>query len=63
MIEKSLILKDKNSFTLKREWFDKNLQESLYMGKKYSALVFDFGPSQRHYYVIDETTFKELSGL
>lgn len=55
--------KAKETFTLRKEWFEKNLQESLYMGKKYSALVFDFGPSQRHYYIIDEITFKELSGL
>ena len=51
---------DKDSISIKKEWLDKNLQESLFMGKRYNALVFSFGPSSGNYYVIDENTFKEL---
>lgn len=51
---------DKESFSIKKAWLDKNLQESVFMGKKYNALVFNFGPGQKNYYVIDELTFKEL---
>ena len=51
---------DKKSFTLKEEWFEKNKQESLFMNKEYSAVVFNFGPGKKNYYVIDELTFQEL---
>ena len=30
------------------------------MGKKYNALVFNFGPDEDNYYIIDEHLFKEL---
>lgn len=52
--------KDKETFTLKKEWFEKNKQESLFMGKPYSAVIFNFGPDQENYYIIDENTFKEI---
>lgn len=49
------------SFTIKKEWLEKNLIESAFMGKKYSALVFNFGPNEKNYYVLDENTFNELT--
>lgn len=49
-----------NSMSIKKEWLEKNLSESLFMGKKYNALVFNFGPDEPNYYIIDENTFKEL---
>lgn len=52
--------KNKKSFTLKKEWFEKQKQESLFMGKKYSAIVFNFGPGEQNYYIVDEITFKEM---
>ena len=55
--------KNKESFTIKKEWFEKNLQESVIMGKDYTAIVFNFGPDQENYYIIDEDTFKELLDL
>lgn len=30
------------------------------MGKPYSALVFNFGPNQENYYIIDEDLFLEF---
>lgn len=30
------------------------------MGKKYTALVFSFGPGEENHYVIDEWLFQEL---
>ena len=55
--------KSKESFTIKKEWFEKNLRESVMMGKDYTAVVFNFGPDQENYYVIDEKTFQELLQL
>lgn len=47
------------SFTVQKEWLEKNKEESFAMGKDYSALCFDFGDEHR-YYVVDECTFKQL---
>lgn len=53
-------VKPSESITLKKEWFQKNKEEALFMGKPYSALVFNFGPDQENYYVIDEYSFLEF---
>lgn len=55
--------KDSDSITIKREWFDKQIRESIQMGKEYSAIVFNFGPNEpysENHYIIDENLFKEL---
>ena len=49
-----------NSFTIKKEWLEKNLNESIFMHKKHNALAFNFGPEEPNYYVIDEDLFKTL---
>ncbi len=52
------------SITIKREWFDKQIQENIQMGKKYSAIVINFGPDapyNENHYIIDERLFKILS--
>ena len=33
------------------------------MGKDYTALVFNFGPDEDNYYIIDEKIFQELLEL
>lgn len=48
------------SLSIQKEWLEKNTKESLFMGKPYSALVFNFGPDEPNYYVIDEYLFQEL---
>ena len=58
LLEAKTCTKDKQSFTLQKSWFERNRNESLFMGKKYSAVVFNFGPnSQENYYAVDEQTF------
>lgn len=51
---------EKASFSIKKEWLDKNKEEAFAMGKDYNALCFDFGDNGKRYYVIDEKTFKEV---
>lgn len=60
LLEAKTSTTNKKSFSLKEEWFTKNKQESLFMNKEYSAVVFNFGPDKPNYYVIDELTFQEL---
>ena len=47
------------SFSIKKDWLDKNREEMFAMGKSYNALVFDFGDGN-NYYVLDEKTFLEM---
>lgn len=63
MIECKTCVKDQKSFTMQKEWFDKNLDESMYMKKDHSAVVFNFGPNSKNYYVVDETTFNVMKDL
>jgi hypothetical protein len=48
------------SISIKREWFDKQKQEAIFMGKPYSAIAFNFGPDEENHYIIDEYLFLEL---
>ena len=52
--------KQSDSMTIHRSWLEKNEYEALFMGKKNSALVFDFGIGTKRYVVISEELFKEL---
>ena len=56
LIECKTCTEPRRSFTLKKEWFDKNKEEAFAMHKDYSAIVFDFGDGDQHY-VIDEHLF------
>lgn len=53
-------MKEQKSFTIQKEWFDKNKSESIFMKKDYSAVVFNFGPGTSNIYCIDENTFREM---
>lgn len=51
------------SISIKKEWFEKQIKESIQMGKKYSAIVFNFGPDypyNTNHYIIDEYLFQKL---
>lgn len=45
------------SISIKKEWLVKNESERIFMGKKYSAIAFNFGPDENNYYIIDEFLF------
>lgn len=50
-----------DSISVKKAWIDKNKEESLFMGKPYSAIAFNFGPGEENYYIVDEELFLLLS--
>lgn len=60
LLEAKTSTTEKKSFTLKKEWFDKNKEEAFAMGKLYNALVFDFGDGEQHY-IINEPLFNLLN--
>lgn len=59
LIECKTCVKPQKTFTLHKEWFDKNKEEAFAMGKDYNAVVFDFGDGEQHY-IINERMFKKL---
>lgn len=63
LLECKTVMSEKQSFSIKRAWLEKNEEERFAMGKDYSALVFDFGDNGKRYYVIDEPLFIRLTEL
>lgn len=63
LLECKTCVENKKSFSIKKEWLEKNKEEQFEMGKDYSALVFNFGPDSDNYYIIDEKLFKTLNKL
>ena len=65
LIEAKTQIENKKSFTVKKEWLDKNKEEAFSIGKEFSALAFNFGGlnNKDNYYIIDEFTMKVFMGL
>lgn len=63
VIECKTSCSEKQSFSVKRSWLEKNEEERFEMGKLYSALAFDFGDNGKRYYIIDEKLFVKLMEL
>lgn len=63
LLECKTTTKPVNSFSVKKEWIDKNKQEALAMRKYYSAVVIQFEPDGDNYYIIDQRTFQTLLRL
>lgn len=59
LLECKTVTKQQKTFTIKKEWIEKNKQEAFAMHKPYSAVVIDFGDGEQHY-IIDEKLFKIL---
>ena len=60
LIECKTKMSPSKSISIKKEWIEKNEKESLFMGKKYSSIAFNFGPDEKMYYIIDEYLFESL---
>ena len=51
------------SISIKREWIDKLIGESLFEGKANWAIAFNFGPNEPDYYIIDSHLFEALNEM
>ena len=59
LFEAKTKIEESKSFSIKREWIEKNKEEAFAMGKDYNALVIDFGDGKQ-FYLLDEKTFLEM---
>lgn len=60
LIECKTTIKPKESFSIKKEWIEKNERERKDLQKPFSALCFQFERGGENYFVIKETIFKDL---
>ena len=52
--------KEKDSFSIKKEWLDKNNNEAKLNHYYNNMLAFNFGPNSKNYFIIDEKLCKYL---
>ena len=60
LLECKTRMSDSESIIIHKSWLDKIKKEALFAGKPYQALLFNFGPNQPNYAIIEETLFQEL---
>ena len=60
LIECKTPMAEKDSFSIKKAWLDKNKEEAFSLRLCNTALAFEFGPNQKNYFVIDEKLFSFL---
>ena len=60
LIECKTCTSEKNSFSIKKEWLEKNKKEAKEINLFNSMLCFNFGPDTDNYYIIDEKLAKFL---
>lgn len=60
LIECKTCMKDKDSFSIKKDWIVKNKDEAFTQRKPNQAIAFNFGPDQENYFVINERLMQYL---
>lgn len=60
LIEAKTVMSEKNSFSIKKEWIEKNYAEAFSLRKSNSCICFSFGPGTDNYYVINERLMQYL---
>lgn len=63
LVECKTTTTSKSSFSIKKEWIEKNEEEAFAMGKGHSAIAFSFGEGEPNYYILNEKHFKEYLKL
>lgn len=60
LIECKCSMSEKSSFSIKKEWIDKNKEEAWTQRVSNSCVAFNFEPDGKNYYVISENLMKIL---
>lgn len=61
LIECKTVVTDKESVSIKKEWFAKNKEEAFTQRLSNGVIAFNFGPNQPNYFIIDEKMMKFLT--
>lgn len=60
LIECKTKMKDSSVISIRKEWLEKTEKEALFIGKPHTALIFNFGPESKNYYIVSEEVFKHF---
>ena len=60
LVECKCSMSEKSSFSIKKEWLEKNKEEAFRNRLMNSCLCFNFEPDGKNYYVIDEKLMEIL---
>ena len=60
LFECKTAMEEKDSFSIKKEWIEKNRLEAFQTRKDHSVVVFNFGPQTENHYIISESLMKVL---
>lgn len=60
LIECKCAMSSKDSFSIRKDWIDKNGDEAFSIRKPNTAIAFNFGPDSPNYYVINERLMRFL---
>ena len=60
LIECKTCMQDKESFSIKKSWIDKNREEAFTQRVFDGCIAFNFGPNKENYFVINEKLMKFL---
>lgn len=63
LIECKTVVSDKDSVSIKKDWIEKNKEEAFTQRLHSGVIAFNFGPSQKNYFIIDEKLMKLLVDL
>lgn len=61
LVECKTCIKEKDSFSIKKEWLDKNQQEARVTHYTNGVLAFNFGPNTSNYFIINENLMQYLT--
>ena len=60
LVECKTCVKDKESFSIKKDWLVKNKEEAFANRLSNNCIAFNFGPNQENYFIINEKLMKYL---
>lgn len=60
LIECKTCVEEKKSFSIKKDWIEKNKEEAFNQRLNNTCIAFNFGPDQKSYFVINEKLMKFL---
>ena len=60
LVECKCSMTPKDSFSIKKEWIEKNKEEAFSQRVENSCIAFNFGPKQENYYVINSKLMQFL---
>lgn len=67
LIEAKTAVREKQSFSIKKEWMEKNKEEAFAMNKTHQAIVFNFGGDNTvfadNYFIISASDFELFVNL